>query len=103
MASKEFRHKIRRISERRKKERRVIPYPFGSAEWIALIKKEYLLWPKEDRRHQERRNQSRRQQLRRTKKGIRSASAEQSKKLYDLLTKEEKEMLNELIQADQKD
>ncbi len=99
MTSKEFRQKIRRLSERRKNERRKNSFPFGSEEWIALIQQEYLLWPKHDRRHQDRRSQPRRQLLRRRNRA-RSASSGQKKTLYGLLTKEEKEMLNELIQSD---
>jgi hypothetical protein len=56
----------RRIEERRNHCRRVIFYPFGSDEWVHEISESYLLWPKDDRRHQERRYDSRRHIERRT-------------------------------------
>lgn len=99
MANKEARKKVRRLSERRRNERRKNSFTFGSDEWIALIQQEYLLWPKQDRRHQDRRCQARRQALRRNNRP-RPEPATQTKTLYGLLTKEEKEMLNELIKYD---
>lgn len=98
MASEDPRKKNRRQAERRAKERRVIEHSFGSPEWISAIKENYLLWPKIDRRGQDRRNESRRQGSRRIHSLARPI--ENSKKMYDLLTAEEKQMLNELAQSD---
>ncbi len=102
MASKDSRKKNRRRAERRSQERRVINHPFGSPEWISAIQKDYLLWPKEDRRGTDRRNNSRRQGKRRT----RNTSIPDStyvNQMYSLLTAEEKQMLNELAQSDNED
>ncbi len=106
MTSNDSRQKSRRKSERRSKERREIPYPFGSAEWLRAIQKEYLLWPKEDRRHHDRRSQDRRHGNRRLiNKGKQASKTTPllEKRLQGLLTEEEKQMLNELIQLDQPD
>jgi len=54
------RNNNRRKNQRRGHSRRVIPYAFGSEEWLNKIKKYYLLWPKKDRRQQERRCLNRR-------------------------------------------
>ena len=84
-----------RQSERRLKERRIMTYAFGSTEWLKAIKQDYLLWPKQDRRRQDRR-----QNLRRIKNTGRSTSSVYTKTMQNLLTEEEKQMLNELIQSD---
>ncbi|MCF6203032.1 MAG: hypothetical protein L3J59_05070 [Methylococcaceae bacterium] len=98
MISEDPRKKNRRRAERRAKERRVITYAFGSPEWINAIQKDYLLWPKEDRRGKDRRNNSRRQGKRRTKNAAIPESTNTSQ-MYSLLTTEEKQMLNELSQS----
>lgn len=104
MASEDPRKKNRRQTERRAKERRVILYSFGSPEWISAIKENYLLWPKYDRRNKDRRCESRRQRgSRRVKNIAKPESADYTKKMYDLLTAEEKQMLNELAQSDMND
>lgn len=104
MASEDPRQKNRRQTERRAKERRMILHSFGSPEWVSAIQKNYLLWPKHDRRNKDRRCESRRQRgSRRVKNIARSESAGYTKKMYDLLTAEEKQMLNELAQSDIKD
>ena len=100
MASNDFRQKTRRESERRLKNRRINPYPFGSAEWVNMIQQEYLLWPRLNRRSDERRAQSRRQSCRRNKNTGRAKPSVHTKTLEGLLTYEEKQMLNELIQSD---
>lgn len=99
MASEDPRKKNRRQSERRANERRVIEHSFGSPEWVSAIKENYLLWPKTDRRNQDRRCESRRQNKSRRISNI-SRPNDVSKKMYDLLTAEEKQMLNELAQSD---
>jgi len=100
MASKDFRQKKRRESERRLKNRRINPYPFGSTEWINLIQQEYLLWPRQDRRSDERRAQPRRQGCRRNTNIGRARPSGHRKTMQGLLTNEEKQMLNELSQSD---
>ncbi|MFW5442950.1 MAG: hypothetical protein ACKE51_01410 [Methylococcaceae bacterium] len=103
MDTNDFRQKKRRESERRFKKRRVIHFPFGSTEWVNMIQQSYLLWPKQDRRTQERRSQCRRQGCRRINNKGRVRSLAQGKTMQDLLSKEEKQMLNELIQSDRTD
>lgn len=104
MASEDPRQKNRRQTERRGKERRVILHSFGSPEWISAIQENYLLWPKYDRRNKDRRCESRRKRgSRRVQSISRSESADYTKKMYDLLTAEEKRMLKELAQSDIKD
>ncbi len=101
MATKDDdRKKSRRQSERRSDERRVVTYKFGSDEWIKMIQQNYLLWPKEDRRVQDRRKLPRRKASRRTYAGGSPKAREYPKSLSDLLTAEEKQMLNDLIQSD---
>jgi hypothetical protein len=56
----------RRQSNRRTQERRNVPYEFNSPEWLATIKQQYILWPKQDRRVAERREFDRRNTDRRT-------------------------------------
>ncbi len=102
MTSEDPRKKNRRRTERRAKERRVIVHPFGSQEWISAIQKDYLLWPKKDRRGKDRRNNSRRQGKRRVKNTAIPESTN-SNQMYSLLTTEEKKMLNELSQSNKDD
>jgi hypothetical protein len=102
MSSEDPRQKNRRHSERREVERRVILHPFNSPEWINEIKQSYLLWPKKDRRVKDRRTESRRSGHRRTGR-LSDSFIDSSKKTYDLLTIEEKKMLNELSQTDDSD
>ena len=102
MSSEDPRQKNRRHSERRAVERRVILHPFNSPEWVNEIKQSYLLWPKKDRRVKDRRTESRRSGHRRTGR-LSDSFIDSSKKTYDLLTNEEKQMLNELSQTDDSD
>ena len=87
-----------RQSERRSKERRIINFVFGSEEWLNSIKQEYLLWPKKNRR-----DQDRRQHFRRIKNIGHSTFYVYTETMQNLLTEEEKQMLNELIQSDVND
>ncbi len=103
MAVNNSRQKTRRKLERRVKERRVNPYEFGSVEWREIIQQQYLLWPKEDRRNSERRSLARRQGNRRIKKNGQVRMPRQPNSLSDLLTNEEREMLNELSRFDDLD
>ena len=95
MISNDSRHNSGRRSERRSEERRSIEHAFGSPEWVEKIKEEYLLWPKRDRRIK-----NRRQSLRRIKNIGRSTTAVPTKTMQNLLTDEEKQMLNKLSQSD---
>lgn len=100
MALEDPRQKNRRRTERRTKERRENAHSFGSPEWIRVIQEEYLLWPKEDRRSDDRRCQSRRQGSRRVRSIARPEANDHAREMYDLLTAEERQMLNELSQSD---
>ncbi len=99
--SEEPRQSSRRQAERRCRERRVIPYEFGSPEWIAAISQQYLLWPKEDRRKHDRRQQDRRSTNRRSKAGKPRTFSKSLPSLQNLLTEEEKQMLNDLLSSDE--
>lgn len=57
---------FRRSHVRRDKERRSNPFEFNSAEWVAMMKEHYVLWPRQDRRSSDRRSSDRRAEERRT-------------------------------------
>jgi hypothetical protein len=103
MAINNSRQKTRRKSERRLKERRINNFEFSSPEWCEMIQKEYLLWPKEDRRKADRRSSARRVKSRRVEKNGKARASRKPSNLVDLLTKEEKNMINELMQSDDLD
>ena len=103
MATNNTRQKTRRKSERRSKERRINNFEFSSPEWREMIQQEYLLWPKEDRRKADRRSSARRMKGRRVDKNGKPRMPRQPSNLLDLLTREEKQMINELIQSDDSD
>ncbi len=94
MVENNSRQQTRRKAERRLKERRINSFEFGSDEWREMIQQQYLLWPKEDRRKLERRSLARRQGSRRVKNNGKRLPR-RANNLADLLTNEEKEMLNE--------
>ncbi len=99
--SEEPRQSSRRQTERRCRERRVIPYEFGTPEWIAAISQQYLLWPKEDRRKRDRRQRDRRSANRRRKFGKPRTFSKPLSSLQNLLTEEEKQMLHDLLSSDE--
>lgn len=103
MVTSNIRKKARRVAERRMKERRKILFEFDSVEWRKAIQQEYLLWPKKDRRHADRRAVGRRQVLRRIKNSVKPKRREQLSTLSGILTSEEREMINQLIQSDNVD
>jgi hypothetical protein len=103
LISNNSRQKARRKSERRSKERRINNFEFSSPEWREMIQQEYLLWPKEDRRKADRRSSARRVKSRRVDKNGKARMPRQPRNLLDLLTKEEKNMINELMQSDDSD
>jgi len=97
----ESRKTKRRETERRLSERRIILFAFGSDEWCRMIRREYLLWPKKDRRDEEgRRSLKRRKVFRRDKNSVFSPRKnEATQNLNNLLTNEEREMINDLIRS----
>jgi len=99
MGARNFRQGKRRACERRRDERRLVHFAFGSVEWQKNIEIQYVMWPRSerrslDRRVLERRNVSRRQPEGRVNKGPRLA---QQLKTGDILSKEEKAMLADLF------
>jgi hypothetical protein len=91
----------RRVEERRRHSRRIITHAFASAEWIKVVQSSYTFWPREDRRDQQRRSVSRRMAERRIQsqqyyqRALRKQPLQQHVK-SQLLTTEEKSMLNKL-------
>ena len=55
------RHNSRDTHERRIEDRRHVDFQFGSPEWIKHVQKDYVAWPKVDRRKATRRAGERRQ------------------------------------------
>lgn len=96
MTANDSRQRSRRQQERRVKERRAADYPFGSPEWIKRVQQDNYLWPKEDRRSNDRRRQERRQNPRRVK-NVHKTMTGKNLSSHNLLTREEKQMLNELM------
>jgi hypothetical protein len=89
----------RRRTERRYRERRLLTHAFGSPDWITAIQQDYLLWPKHERRVQCRRVE-RRKNYRRTSNADIADRSISKQGLYSLLTQEEKQMLNALMEDD---
>lgn len=97
----DFRRNPRRSSmTRRVDDRRKIPYPFGSREWVENIKKHYLAWPKSNRRDANRRCDERRALERREQQ---LSEQRRSEKKYSpiLLTQEERKLIEDLYLTDQ--
>lgn len=84
---------------RRITDRREIPYPFGSREWVENIKNHYLAWPKSNRRDTSRRNNERRAAERRLEQ---LSEQRRSEKKYStiLLTREERKLIEDLYLND---
>ena len=78
---------------------------YGTPEWIAYIQKNYLLWPKQDRRRSDRRQQDRRNISfeRRNRDSQRRLYRSQQKNIQDILTDEEKQLLMQVMQYDDKE
>ena len=89
----------RLIYNRRVKERRVVPYAFGSDEWVENIKINYYVWPKFERRQSNRRSEDRRAFDRRHKQLIERQQTER-KSAGTLLTHEELKLIEELYKVD---
>lgn len=96
----DFRRNPRRSSmTRRVADRRKIPYPFGSPEWVENIKNHYLAWPKADRRNVDRRTSERRAVERRLQQLSEQRRSEKKHSLI-LLTQEERKLLEDLYMND---
>jgi hypothetical protein len=96
----DFRRNPRRSSiSRRVNDRRKIPYPFGSPEWVRNIENHYLALPKSNRRHLNRRNEERRAPDRRQQQ---LSEQLRSEKKYSpiLLTQEERKLIEDLYLND---
>ncbi len=94
-----LRKELRRSSEtRRETDRRNVQYPFGSAEWLENIKKNYLAWPKSNRRATERRSNERRSLDRREEHERQLAERARLKQTYSriFLSPEEKELIEDI-------
>ncbi len=96
MSSDSLRASSRRENTRRKDERRVIDFIFGSKEWLEMIQEHYFLWPKKDQRMSARRSQERRELERRRKDMGRDLLSKQLEKTVERLTEEEMQVLNGL-------
>lgn len=88
----------RRRKVRRQQERRTNPFAFNSAEWIATVQQQYLLWPKQDRRLDDRRAAERRELDRRA--ALRNAKPKFQRNHWfsadTVLNDEEKQMILDL-------
>ncbi|MGZ5050147.1 MAG: hypothetical protein ACXWF8_09060 [Methylobacter sp.] len=99
----DLRRKLRRIIlNRRIEDRRKIPYPFGSQEWIENIKQNYLAWPKTNRRIADRRAGDRRAHDRR-QYDISEQQRSEQRFSSILLTDEEKRLIEDLFLNDPED
>ncbi|MGZ8097226.1 MAG: hypothetical protein ACXWTH_07265 [Methylosarcina sp.] len=97
-----LRKNLRRLSKtRRIADRRVIPYEFGTPEWEENIKKNYLAWPKTDRRKQDRRVAERRVPDRRQNQ-LQTIERSRLERKYAriLLTPEERKLIEDMYLRD---
>lgn len=97
-----LRKNLRRLSKtRRIADRRVIPYEFGTPEWEENIKKNYLVWPKTDRRKQDRRVAERRVPDRR-QNHLQTIERSRLERKYAriLLTPEERKLIEDIYLRD---
>lgn len=97
-----LRKSLRRSSmTRRIKDRRTVPYQFGSPEWVENIKRNYLAWPKSNRREQDRRSDDRRLPDRRQSQ-ISERIRSEKKYARILLTAEERKLIEDMYLSDMK-
>jgi len=91
----------RRCLIRRQQERRANPFAFNSPEWVAMMRQQFLLWPKEERRRLDRRDADRRSLERRA--AMRSTARAKKLRLPHLhtigsiLDEEERQMIMDLF------
>ena len=99
MGARDFRQGKRRECERRLDERRLVHFVFGSVEWQKNIKRQYVMWPRIDRRALDRRTLERRNISRRQSAGGINNSSRQAQqlKIGDILSEEERTMLADLF------
>lgn len=99
MGARDFRQGVRRECERRLDERRLVHFLFGSVEWRQNIQRQYVMWPRIDRRALDRRALERRNIARRQSPGCFDKSPRLDKPVNsgDILSKEEKAMLADLF------
>jgi hypothetical protein len=97
-----LRKNLRRLAKtRRIADRRVVPYEFGTPEWEENIKKNYLAWPKTDRRKQDRRVAERRVPDRRQNQ-LQTIERSRLERKYAriLLTPEERKLIEDIYLRD---
>lgn len=98
-----FRHPSRRsLITRRITDRREIPYPFGSQEWLENVKKHYLVWPQSNRREAGTSTNDRRAAERRRRPFSEQRHSEE-KCSMPLLTQEERKLIEDLYLNDNGD
>ena len=94
---------VRRSEARRKQERRNNVFAFNSAEWLAMMQQQYVLWPKQDRRRLDRRAAERRE-LERRSAARTAVRLDTSRRLQtapqQLLLEEEKQLILSLFAED---
>lgn len=96
----DFRRSLRRTTMvRRRNDRRIAPYSFGSSEWIENVKKNYVVWPKWNRRGTSRRSNERRSSDRRYQQ-LSDQSRSEQKYSTILLTEEEKQLIEDIFKSD---
>lgn len=86
----------RKATERRVSDRRRFDYKFASPEWIKLVKRTYVAWPKFDRRLSIRRISERRQL---TTENV-DAYSKKFDYSSDLLTNDERLFFDNLFKKD---
>lgn len=97
-----LRKNLRRLSKtRRVADRRVAPYEFGTPEWEEYMKKNYVAWPKNDRRVNNRRTAERRVPDRRQSQMNASERSRFERKFSRvLLTPEERKLIEDMYLRD---
>ena len=88
-------------SERRVNDRRQVDYEFGSPEWIEHVKKNYVAWPKVDRRQATRRTAERRQDGSQSQHLSNSSNPLEIDYSSDLLTQDERIFFDNLFKKDE--
>lgn len=95
-----LRKELRRTSEtRRVADRRVVPYQFGTPQWLEHVQQHYVAWPRQDRRAEGRRINDRRMPDRRREQ-FSEQRRSQRKFSKILLTREELKLIEDLYLSD---